>query len=103
MLLLLDPAVAPGRRDLPLALYEAELHVGGGAGGVDGGGGGGNGGGGGGGAAAAGGGGGGAHFEFVRAGFAVETSEAERIAVDQVARILPGGRATGSEQRELFL
>lgn len=27
MLLLLNPAVTPGRRDLPLELYETELHV----------------------------------------------------------------------------
>ena len=30
----------------------------------------------------------------------VETSDAERIGVDQVAKILPSGKATGSEQRE---
>ncbi|GBF99695.1 COP9 signalosome subunit 6 [Raphidocelis subcapitata] len=71
VLLLLNPAVTPGRRDLPLELYETELHVTGDRG---------------------------AHFSFVRANFAVETSDAERIAVDQVAKILPGGKATGSEQ-----
>lgn len=45
MLLLLNPAVAPGRRDLPLELYETELHVTGDRG---------------------------AQFSFVRANFAVE-------------------------------
>lgn len=29
-----------------------------------------------------------------------QTSDAERIGVDQVAKILPSGKATGSEQRE---
>jgi hypothetical protein len=29
-----------------------------------------------------------------------QTSDAERIGVDQVAKILPSGRASGSEQRE---
>ncbi len=38
---------------------------------------------------------------FVRAAYSIETSDAERIGVDQVARILPSGKATGSEQREL--
>ncbi len=27
MLLLLNPTITPGRRDLPLELYETELHV----------------------------------------------------------------------------
>jgi hypothetical protein len=31
-----------------------------------------------------------------------QTSDAERIGVDQVAKILPGGKASGSEQRELL-
>ncbi|KIZ02037.1 COP9 signalosome complex subunit 6 [Monoraphidium neglectum] len=70
VLLLLNPAVTPGRRDLPLELYETELHVTEGR----------------------------AAFSFVRANFLVETSDAERIGVDQVAKILPGGKASGSEQ-----
>lgn len=70
VLLLLNPAITPGRRDLPLELYETELHMADGR----------------------------AHFSFVRANYAVETSDAERIGVDQVAKILPGGKATGSEQ-----
>jgi len=125
VLLLLNPTITPGRRDLPLELYETELHVTGGRG---------------------------AQFAFVRANYSVEvsggggvalwlvalgllrctphaarielcsyashsclpppqtnpplttpplqTSDAERIGVDQVAKILPGGKATGSEQRE---
>ena len=35
---------------------------------------------------------------FVKSAFKVETSDAERIGVDQVAKILPSGKATGSEQ-----
>jgi hypothetical protein len=30
----------------------------------------------------------------------VQTSDAERIGVDQVAKILPSGKASGPEQRE---
>jgi hypothetical protein len=45
VLLLLNPAITPGRRDLPLELFETELHMGGGQG---------------------------AQFTFVRANFAVE-------------------------------
>ncbi|KAI8474994.1 MAG: COP9 signalosome subunit 6 [Monoraphidium minutum] len=70
VLLLLNPTITPGRRDLPLELYETELHVTEGR----------------------------AAFSFVRSHFSVETSDAERIGVDQVAKILPGGKATGSEQ-----
>lgn len=47
MLLLLNPSIAPGRRDLPLELYETELHMADGR----------------------------AHFSFVKANFAVEVSE----------------------------
>lgn len=41
-----------------------------------------------------------ASLSFVRASYSIETSDAERIGVDQVAKILPGGKASGSEQRE---
>ena len=37
---------------------------------------------------------------FVKSAYKVETSDAERIGVDQVAKILPSGKATGSEQCE---
>ena len=37
----------------------------------------------------------------MRAAYSIETSDAERVGVDQVAKILPGGgKAGGSEQRE---
>ncbi|EFJ51244.1 hypothetical protein VOLCADRAFT_79768 [Volvox carteri f. nagariensis] len=70
--LLLDPAVDHSRKDLPVALYETELHLSPGSGAPG--------------------------LVFVRAPYTIETSDAERIGVDQVARILPSGRATGSEQ-----
>jgi hypothetical protein len=41
-----------------------------------------------------------ASLSFVRASYSIETSDAERIGVDQVAKILPGGKASGSEQCE---
>lgn len=31
----------------------------------------------------------------------LQTSDAERIGVDQVAKIMPSGKASGTEQREL--
>lgn len=37
---------------------------------------------------------------FVKAAYKVETSDAERIGVDQVAKILPSGKASGAEQCE---
>ena len=39
-------------------------------------------------------------FIFVHSKYTVQTSEAERIGVDQVAKILPTGAASGSNQRE---
>ena len=39
-------------------------------------------------------------YMFVNALYSVETSDAERIGVDQVARIMPSGKASGAEQRE---
>ncbi|GLC51813.1 hypothetical protein PLESTB_000551200 [Pleodorina starrii] len=70
--LLLDPSVDHSRKDLPVTLYETELHLSPDSGAPG--------------------------LMFVRAPYAIETSDAERIGVDQVARILPSGRATGSEQ-----
>ncbi|GFR45118.1 hypothetical protein Agub_g6496 [Astrephomene gubernaculifera] len=70
--LLLDPAVDHSRKDLPVTLYETELHLAADSGAPG--------------------------LMFVRAPYTIETSDAERIGVDQVARILPSGRATGSEQ-----
>ncbi|KXZ48035.1 hypothetical protein GPECTOR_31g399 [Gonium pectorale] len=70
--LLLDPTVDHTRKDLPVVLYETELHLAPDTGAPG--------------------------LVFVRAPYAIETSDAERIGVDQVARILPSGRATGSEQ-----
>ncbi|EFN52982.1 hypothetical protein CHLNCDRAFT_58697 [Chlorella variabilis] len=67
----LDPRCDPGQKDLPVYLYESELHV------LD----------------------GVPSFIFVQAKYTIETSEAERIGVDQVAKILPtGGTATGATQ-----
>ncbi len=68
VLLMLDPTIDVTRRDLPVALYETEL------GGAD------------------------AHLQWVAASYALETSEAERIGVDQVAKIVPAGRADASSQ-----
>ncbi len=37
----------------------------------------------------------------LQSGCATQTSEAERIGVNQVAKILPSGKASGSDQRAL--
>lgn len=68
--LLFDPVVDPLRKELPVKLFETELHV------VD----------------------GAPSFTFVAAHYTMETSDAERIGVDQVAKIFPSGHASGSEQ-----
>ncbi|PNW76505.1 hypothetical protein CHLRE_11g467647v5 [Chlamydomonas reinhardtii] len=70
--LLLDPAVDHTRKDLPVSLYETELHLSPETGAPG--------------------------MVFVKSPYSIETSDAERIGVDQVARILAGGKATGSEQ-----
>ncbi|KAG2432184.1 hypothetical protein HXX76_009104 [Chlamydomonas incerta] len=70
--LLLDPAVDHTRKDLPVSLYETELHLSPETGAPG--------------------------MVFVKSPYTIETSDAERIGVDQVARILAGGKATGSEQ-----
>ncbi|KAK9840416.1 hypothetical protein WJX74_009540 [Apatococcus lobatus] len=66
----LDPVFNPAQKDLPISLYESELHsmenV--------------------------------PSFVFVQANFSIETSEAERIGVNQVAKVLPSGKASGIEQ-----
>jgi COP9 signalosome complex subunit 6 len=66
----LDPSKDASQKDLPVYLYESELHV---LEGVP-------------------------SFIFVQAKYTIETSEAERIGVDQVAKILPTGAASGSNQ-----
>ncbi|KAL4855882.1 COP9 signalosome complex subunit 6a [Chlorella vulgaris] len=66
----LDPRCDPTQKDLPVHLYESELHV------LD----------------------GVPSFTFVAAKYSIETSEAERIGVDQVAKILPSGTSTGATQ-----
>lgn len=68
--LLLNPSIDNSRKDLPVDVYETELHV------LD----------------------GAAQTIFVRANYSMETSDAERIGVDQVAKILASGKATGTEQ-----
>lgn len=70
LLMVLDPRLDPTSKDLPVTLYETEMHV------ID----------------------GNPLHTFVKAAYTVETSDAERIGVDQVAKILPSGRASGSEQ-----
>jgi len=68
--LLLDTDVSHQHKELPLGLYESELHN------VD----------------------GSATHQFVAAEYVIQTSEAERIGVNQVARVLPSGNDSGSEQ-----
>eukprot|EP00884_Botryococcus_braunii_P013982 jgi/Botrbrau1/22585/Bobra.176_1s0015.1 len=68
--LLFDPTINQMREELPLLLYESELHT---VNGVP------------------------AHV-FVRAKIEIETSEAERIAVNQVAKVLPGGVDRAADQ-----
>uniref|UniRef100_A0A061R7N5 COP9 signalosome complex subunit 6 n=1 Tax=Tetraselmis sp. GSL018 TaxID=582737 RepID=A0A061R7N5_9CHLO len=68
--LLLNPAPSASSKDLPIALYESELHV------VD----------------------GANTLKLSCANYNIETSEAERIAVDQVTKLVPSGGADGSAQ-----
>lgn len=70
ILMLLDTKVDATRKDLPVMLFETEMHV------VD----------------------GSPVHTFAKAAYSMETSDAERIGVDQVAKILPSGKASGSEQ-----
>eukprot|EP00879_Flechtneria_rotunda_P024006 GHRR01025427.1.p1 GENE.GHRR01025427.1~~GHRR01025427.1.p1 ORF type:complete len:293 (+),score=67.89 GHRR01025427.1:194-1072(+) len=73
--LLLNPFIDHARKDLPVDVYETELHA------VD----------------------GVPQTVFVKANYSMETSDAERIGVDQVAKILPSGKASGSEQLNAHL
>eukprot|EP00798_Chlamydomonas_sp_ICE-L_P013900 gene13900-19828_t len=75
VLLVMDTRVDAARKDLPVTLYEIELHS------VD----------------------GQPQQVFAKADYSVETSDAERIGVDQVAKILPSGKASGSEQLTVHL
>lgn len=70
VLLLLDVTPQPNTRELPVRLFESESRIKDGVTGV----------------------------EFVQAEFKVETEEAERIGVNQVAKILPSGKSSGSDQ-----
>ena len=75
-LLLLDTnattraAAATTTDELPVSLFESELHV------VE----------------------GNPSFTFVQAAFTIATEEAERIGVDQVSKLLPSGNAAGTDQ-----
>uniref|UniRef100_A0A7S1X038 COP9 signalosome complex subunit 6 n=1 Tax=Tetraselmis chuii TaxID=63592 RepID=A0A7S1X038_9CHLO len=73
--LMLNPKINPEAKDLPISLYESELHF------LD----------------------GASSLIFVSAKYSIETSEAERIAVDQVAKILPSGTSSGSNQLSAHL
>lgn len=68
--LLLDADVTHQHKELPLALYESEIHS------ID----------------------GVQQSVFVAADYTIQTSEAERIGVNQVARVLPSGNDSGSDQ-----
>lgn len=75
VMLLLNTRIDLTRKDLPITLYETEMHV------VD----------------------GCPVHQFVQSEYTVETSDAERIGVDQVAKILPSGSASSSEQLTVHL
>ncbi|GMH44168.1 hypothetical protein BSKO_12102 [Bryopsis sp. KO-2023] len=68
--LTLDSRIDHSRKDLPVSMFETELHV------ID----------------------GVPSFIFVKASYSIATSEAERVGVDQVAKILPSGKGSGSDQ-----
>lgn len=76
VLLLLDTntttraAAATTTDELPVSLFESELHV------VE----------------------GNPSFTFVQAAFTIATEEAERIGVDQVSKLLPSGNAASTDQ-----
>eukprot|EP00891_Asterochloris_glomerata_P005404 jgi/Astpho2/5404/e_gw1.00076.27.1_t len=70
VLLLFNTRIDALRKDLPILLYESELHV------VD----------------------ERPTFIFVQSRFSIETSEAERIGVNQVAKVHPTGNPSGTEQ-----
>eukprot|EP00898_Chlorokybus_atmophyticus_P006793 jgi/Chlat1/7114/Chrsp57S06799 len=68
--LLLDPIPSHTSKDLPITIYESELHV------ID----------------------GLPSLIFVKSSYTIETVEAERISVDHVARITPTGGTSGATQ-----
>ncbi|EFJ31504.1 hypothetical protein SELMODRAFT_74712 [Selaginella moellendorffii] len=68
--LLLNPAINPARKELPLSIYESELHV------ID----------------------GVPSLIFVKASYTIETVEAERISVDHVAHIKPSDGSSAATQ-----
>mmetsp|Transcript_22647 Transcript_22647/g.43269 ORF Transcript_22647/g.43269 Transcript_22647/m.43269 type:complete len:299 (-) Transcript_22647:579-1475(-) len=68
--MLMNPVIAPASKDLPISLYESELHV------ID----------------------GVPSIVFAQAAYTIETVEAERISVDQIARILPSGSTSSADQ-----
>ena len=71
--LLMDSKIKEGSRDLPISLYETELRVSSASGGAP-------------------------SPHFVGAKYTVDSLEAERIAVDQVARIVPSGKTSTTDQ-----
>uniref|UniRef100_A0A7S0N1E2 COP9 signalosome complex subunit 6 n=1 Tax=Pyramimonas obovata TaxID=1411642 RepID=A0A7S0N1E2_9CHLO len=66
----LDPVITPASKDLPITLYESEVHI---IEGVP-------------------------SMIFVEASYNIETVEAERISVDQIARIMPSGSSSNADQ-----
>ncbi|CAL8470813.1 g10355 [Coccomyxa elongata] len=68
--LLLDPNMNRTHKDLPVSLFESELHV------ID----------------------GVSQSIFVQSKYTIETSEAERIGINQIAKVLPRGNDKGTDQ-----
>ncbi|TYH56648.1 hypothetical protein ES332_D08G035100v1 [Gossypium tomentosum] len=66
---LLNPAINPAQKDLPVTIYESELHV------ID----------------------GVPQLIFVRSSYLIETVEAERISVDHVAHLKPSGGSAATQ------
>ncbi|KAL1085215.1 hypothetical protein V6Z11_D08G035200 [Gossypium hirsutum] len=66
---LLNPAINPAQKDLPVTIYESELHV------ID----------------------GVPQLIFVRSSYTIETVEAERISVDHVAHLKPSGGSAATQ------
>ncbi|KAJ0986980.1 hypothetical protein J5N97_005336 [Dioscorea zingiberensis] len=67
---LLNPSTNPARKDLPVTIYESELHV------ID----------------------GNPQLIFVRSNYTIETVEAERISVDHVAHLKPSDGGSAATQ-----
>ncbi|KAA3471525.1 COP9 signalosome complex subunit 6a-like [Gossypium australe] len=66
---LLNPAINPAQKDLPVTIYESELHI------ID----------------------GVPQLIFVRSSYTIETVEAERISVDHVAHLKPSGGSAATQ------